>query len=50
VQQVNNQVVTFASLFVEEARIQPAIQARLDDGKKRLGQDDIVVTDNACKR
>jgi hypothetical protein len=42
--QVNNQVVTFAQLFVQEALRQQ------DDSKdKDIGRDDIVVTDTACK-
>lgn len=40
VQQVNDQLVTFAELFVEESQRQ--------DEVKRIGKDDIVVTDTAC--
>lgn len=40
-QQMNNQVVTFAELFIEEAEKQ--------DEEKRIGRDDIVVTDTSCK-
>lgn len=39
-QQVNDQLVTFAELFVEESQRQ--------DEVKRIGKDDIVVTDTAC--
>jgi hypothetical protein len=44
VQQVSNQVVTFAQLFVQEAQ-------RQEDDKKDgpSGKDDIVFSDNACK-
>jgi filamentous hemagglutinin family protein len=52
--QVNNQVVTFATLFVEEARIQQSSQTStqdLEDAKKKKdqGNDDIIVTNNTCK-
>lgn len=40
-QQMNNQVVTFAELFIEESEKQ--------DEEKRIGRDDIVVTDTSCK-
>jgi hypothetical protein len=43
VQQVSNQVVTFAQLFVQEAQQQDDKQ----DGP--AGKDDIVISDNACK-
>ncbi|MDB5953940.1 filamentous hemagglutinin N-terminal domain-containing protein [Ramlibacter sp.] len=39
---VNNQVVTFAHLFVQEA-------IRQQDEKKDIGKDAIVITDTACK-
>jgi filamentous hemagglutinin family protein len=42
-QQTNNQVVTFAELFVQMAEQQ-------QDDKKGIGKDDIVVTDTACTR
>jgi filamentous hemagglutinin family protein len=38
IQEVNNQVVQFASLFLEEAERQ----------RRAIGKDDIVVTDTAC--
>ena len=46
IQQVDNQVVTFAKLFVQEATKQE------DDDKKKKdpnGKDDIVVTGTQCK-
>ncbi|TWO69684.1 filamentous hemagglutinin N-terminal domain-containing protein [Caenimonas sedimenti] len=43
-QQVDNQVVTFAKLFVEEAKTQDE-----KDDKKTVGKDDIVLTDSQCK-
>ncbi|WP_374666190.1 beta strand repeat-containing protein [Ramlibacter sp.] len=46
IQQVDNQVVTFAKLFVQEATKQE------DDDKKKkdgIGKDDIVVTGTQCK-
>jgi hypothetical protein len=44
-QQVLNQVVTFATLFIQEA------QAQADQDKKKsdFGKDDIVLTDTQCK-
>lgn len=41
VQQSNNQVVTFADLFVKMAE---------EQDKDRIGKDDIVITDTACTR
>ena len=40
-QQTNNYVVTFADLFVQMA---------IEQEPKRMGKDDIVVTDTACTR
>jgi hypothetical protein len=38
---VQNEVVTFAQLFVKESRVQ--------EDKENKGKDDIVITDTACK-
>ena len=43
-QVTNNQVVTFAELFVQMSDQ----QQEADD--RRIGKDDIVVTDSACTR
>jgi hypothetical protein len=52
--QVNNQVVTFAALFVQEASTQPSEQTTVQDlkdakKKKDEGQDDVIVNNNVCK-
>ena len=39
---MQNEVVTFAQLFVDMANTQ-------DDKKDNKGKDDIVITDTACK-
>lgn len=44
VEQVNNQVITFAQLFLQEALMQQEKEAR----ENQIGKDDIVVTDVAC--
>jgi filamentous hemagglutinin family protein len=44
-QQVSNQVVSFANLFVQEAQA----QQRQDKKENQVGQDDIVITDTSCK-
>jgi hypothetical protein len=43
--QVLNQVVTFSTLFIKEAKAQD----ELDKKKTDMGKDDIVVTDTQCK-
>lgn len=43
--QINNQVVTFAQLFVQEALTQQQEEAE----ENRIGKDDIVITDTQCK-
>jgi len=50
VAQVNNQVVTFAELFVEAARTRPDIDGPGDrNARDARRRHDIVVTDTACK-
>jgi hypothetical protein len=46
-QQVLNQVTTFATLFVEEAKTQSSIGPAGSEDKKN--KDDIVITDKACQ-
>jgi hypothetical protein len=43
--EINGPVATFATLFIEQARAQDA----LDKKKTDIGKDDIVVTDTQCK-
>jgi hypothetical protein len=40
---MENLVVTFAQLFVQEAKTQDE-----DDDEKTIGKDDIVITDTQC--